>query len=76
MDQRFIIRVVINEDDIRKLTLNERPDSIEELKTEFKDKMSLQYDFRLQYEDPDFNNALCNLTEITDLPDRATQSNS
>lgn len=72
MDQRFIIRVVINKDDIRKLTLNERPDSIEELKTELKDKMSLQYDFRLQYEDPDFNNALCNLSEITDLPDRAT----
>lgn len=67
MDQRLMLRVVIDDDDIRKLTLNERPDSIEELKTQLKDKLSLQYDFRLQYEDP-----LCNLTQITDLPERAT----
>lgn len=26
----------------------------------------------MQYEDQDFNNALCNLTEITDLPERET----
>ncbi len=32
----------------------------------------MQYDFKLQYEDVDFNNALCNLTEIADLPERAT----
>ncbi len=72
MDQRLMLRVVIDNDDIRKLTLNERPDSIEELKTQLRDKLSLQYDFKLQYEDPDFNNALCNLTQITDLPERAT----
>lgn len=68
----LMLRVVIDDDDIRKLTLNKRPDSIEELKTQMKDKLSLQYDVRLQYEDPDFNNALCNLTQITDLPERAT----
>lgn len=67
-----MLRVVIDDDDIRKLTLNKRPDSIEELKTQMKDKLSLQYDVRLQYEDLDFNNALCNLTQITDLPERAT----
>ncbi|KAK0136717.1 Sterile alpha motif domain-containing protein 3 [Merluccius polli] len=61
-----------NNDVIRKLTLNDRPDSIEELKTQLRDKLSLQYDFKLQYEDPDFSNALCNLTDITDLPARAT----
>lgn len=72
MDQRLMLRVVIDDDDIRKLNLNERPESIEELKTQLRDKLSLQYDFRLQYEDPDFNNALCNLTQITDLPERAT----
>ncbi|KAF7640622.1 hypothetical protein LDENG_00029670, partial [Lucifuga dentata] len=72
MDQRLLLRVVIDEDDIRKLTLNERPDSIEELKRQLSDKLSLQYDFKLQYEDQDFSNALCNLTQITDLPERAT----
>lgn len=51
-----------------KLILNERP----ELKVQLKEKLLLQYDFKLQYEDQDFNNALCNLTEITDLPERAT----
>ena len=71
MDQRILLRVVIDEDDIRKLTLNERPQSIEELKVHLKDKLSLQYDFKLQYEDLDYNNALYNLTEITDLPERA-----
>ena len=71
MDQRLMLRVVIVDDDIRKLNLNERPDSIEELKTQLRDKLSLQDDFKLQYEDPDFNNALCNLTQIMDLPKRA-----
>lgn len=72
MDQKLMLRIVIDDDDIRKLTLNKRPDSVEELKTQLRDELSLQYDFRLQYEDPDFNNALCNLTQITDLPERAT----
>ncbi|XP_042586781.1 uncharacterized protein LOC109096253 [Cyprinus carpio] len=72
MDQRLLLRIIIAEDDIRKLTLNKRPQSIEEFKVQLVDKLSLQYDFKLQYEDQDFNNALCNLTEISDLPERAT----
>lgn len=64
MDQRLLLRVIIAEDDIRKLTLNERPQSIEELNVQLVDqlvdKLSLQYDFKLQYEDQDFQNALCN----------------
>lgn len=71
MDQRVLLRVIIDQDDIRKLILNKRPDSIEELKVQLKDKLSLPYDFKLQYEDPDFN-MLCNLTEVGDLPERAT----
>lgn len=58
MDQRLLLRVIIAEDDIRKLTLNKRPQSIEEFKVQLVDKLSLQYDFKLQYEDQDFNNAL------------------
>jgi len=34
--------------------------------------MGLPYKFSLQYEDPDFNNALVNLT---DMPDKPTQKN-
>lgn len=68
MAQRLLLRVVIDEDDIRKITLNERHNSIEELKVQSKDKLLLQYDFKLLYEDADFHNALCNLTKIADLP--------
>lgn len=32
----------------------------------------MQHDFILQYEDKDFDNALCNLTHITVLPEKAT----
>ncbi|KAL4007959.1 hypothetical protein ACER0C_001811 [Sarotherodon galilaeus] len=72
MDQGMLLRVVISDDDIRKLMLSKRPDSIEDLKDQLKNQLSLQYDFKLQYEDEDFNNALCNLTEIGDLPEKAT----
>lgn len=40
--------------------------------SKLKERLSLQYDFMLHYEDPEFNNAFCNLTDITELPDRPT----
>lgn len=72
MDQRLLLRVIIAEYDIRKLTLNKTPQSIEKLKVQLVNKQSLQSDFKLQYEDQDLHNALGNLTEITDSPERAT----
>lgn len=72
MDEPLLLRCIIDESNIRKVTLEQRPDSVEELKNKLKDKLQLQYDFQLQYEDPDFNNAPCNLTEIQDLPQKAT----
>lgn len=72
MDRGMLLRVVISDDNIRKLMLSKRPDSIEDLKDQLKNQLSLQYDFKLQYEDEDFNNALCSLTEIGDLPEKAT----
>lgn len=62
MDRGMLLRVVISDDNIRKLMLSKRPDSIEDLKDQLKNQLSLQYDFKLQYEDEDFNNALCSLT--------------
>lgn len=64
MDQGMLLRVVISDGNIKKLMFSKRPDSIEDLKDQLKNQLSLQYDFKLQYEDEDFNNALCNLTEI------------
>ncbi|KAI2646975.1 Translation initiation factor IF-2 [Labeo rohita] len=34
--------------------------------------IQLTCDFTLQYEDPAFNNALCNLSDMSDLPSKAT----
>ncbi|CAM4528940.1 unnamed protein product [Leuciscus chuanchicus] len=48
MDQRLLLRVIVTEDDKRNLTLNKRPQSIEEFKVQLVDKLSLQYDFKLQ----------------------------
>lgn len=44
---------------------------MEELISELKNQLNLQFDFMLYYEDPDFN-AFCNVTDITELPNRAT----
>lgn len=32
----------------------------------------MDYNFCLQYEDPEFNNELCNLTDLSELPKKAT----
>lgn len=72
MDQSWPVRVVINENDIRKVTFQERPQNLDELISELKKRLSLQFDFMLHYEDPDFNNAFFNLMDITDLPPRPT----
>ncbi|KAI4895258.1 hypothetical protein NFI96_000436 [Prochilodus magdalenae] len=72
MDQSWPVRVIVGENDIRKVTLYERPHNVEELITKLKNQLNLQFDFMLHYEDPDFNNAFCNLTDISELPNRAT----
>ena len=36
------------------------------------ERLELKYKFTIQYEDPDFRNALCNLADISNLPERAT----
>lgn len=37
-----------------------------------KDSLGLHCNLPFQYEDPDFASALCNLTDISELQDRAT----
>lgn len=72
MDQSWPVRVVVADNDIRKVTFHKRPDTLEELISELKKRLDQQYDFMLHYEDPEFNYAFCNLTDITELPDRPT----
>ncbi|XP_033505024.2 uncharacterized protein LOC117271049 isoform X2 [Epinephelus lanceolatus] len=66
--ESYKLRVIIMEQDIQKVSLDGKPEMVEELKTKIKEKCKLQYDFSVMYEDPDFDNALCNLNDIGDLP--------
>uniref|UniRef100_A0A9J7XHJ2 Sterile alpha motif domain-containing protein 3-like n=1 Tax=Cyprinus carpio carpio TaxID=630221 RepID=A0A9J7XHJ2_CYPCA len=72
METRTILRVIVNENDIRKITLHSKPQTLETLMEHLEEKLGLPYKFSLQYEDADFNNALINLTDIADLPERPT----
>lgn len=66
------LRVVLDDINAEKLIFPSRPDSVNALMYEVKTKLNLSYDFHLQFQDPEFDNALCNLVNIEDLPSRAT----
>ncbi|KAG9266393.1 hypothetical protein AMEX_G19015 [Astyanax mexicanus] len=65
--------VYIATDIAHKMVLATRPTSVEELIsiTQEKFKPHLDFDFTLQYEDPDFGGQLCVLSDITELPQKA-----
>ncbi|XP_016361250.1 uncharacterized protein LOC107703212 [Sinocyclocheilus anshuiensis] len=71
-DQKMTLRVIITEADIRKVTLNRRPATVEELISNIKELLGLDYRFSFQYKDPEFNHELCNLSDIADLPEKPT----
>lgn len=54
------------------MTMMPRPNTVDELINWFKKSAEPDYNFALHYEDPEFNNALCNLTDISDLPEKST----
>uniref|UniRef100_A0A8C6UNX2 Sterile alpha motif domain containing 3 n=1 Tax=Neogobius melanostomus TaxID=47308 RepID=A0A8C6UNX2_9GOBI len=62
------ILIVLDEVNAVRLDLPARPESVEGLQQQIKDGLNLTYDFRLQFEDPVFGNALCNLVNMEDLP--------
>ena len=70
----YKLRIIIHEDDIRKLSLNRKPETLEELKIKVAENSELQNNLKLQYEDTKFpNSPFSNLDDIEDLPDgRAT----
>ncbi|XP_076152362.1 plexin-C1-like isoform X2 [Alosa pseudoharengus] len=66
------LRVVVHNGDIRKVTLSSKPASVQALIHQLEKTLQLECKFSLQYEDPDFSNALCNLNDIRALPERPT----
>lgn len=70
--ERFKIRVIVTDQNIKKITLYLKPQTVEELKAIVGEHCKLQDDFDLMFEDPDFHNAFCNLDDMDDLPAAAT----
>ncbi|KAG9329019.1 hypothetical protein JZ751_008405 [Albula glossodonta] len=66
------LRVILDEVNAERVILPSRPETVQALISEMKDKLNLTYDFRLQFEDPEFDNALNNLVNMEDLPAKAT----
>ncbi|XP_031176782.1 uncharacterized protein LOC116065420 [Sander lucioperca] len=64
----LLLRVHINLKLIRKVQLTKTPESLDELKNVLREKLELDGEFAVQYEDPDFGNAVCNLMDIAELP--------
>lgn len=66
--QALLLRVHVSPKLIRKIQLSTVPESVKQLQDELQAKLGLEGDFEIQYEDPDFGNALCNLMDINELP--------
>ena len=66
------LRVILDDVNAERLILPSRPETINALISEVKSKLNLLYEFRLQFQDPEFDNALCNLVNMEDLPSKAT----
>ncbi|XP_069388840.1 sterile alpha motif domain-containing protein 3-like [Paralichthys olivaceus] len=66
------LRVILDDVNSERLILPSHPETVNALILEVKNKLNLAYDFRLQFQDPEFDNALCNLVNVEDLPSKAT----
>ncbi|XP_026001875.1 sterile alpha motif domain-containing protein 3-like [Maylandia zebra] len=64
----LLLRVVLSSREARRVQLPEVPASVGQLIDILKERLELAGDFSLQFEDPDFGNAICNLTAISELP--------
>lgn len=70
--EKLTMRVIFSEGDIRKMMMTPGPNTVDDLINWLKRSVQPDYNFSLQYVDPEFNNALCNLTNISDLPEKPT----
>lgn len=65
----MLLRVVLDINNIQRLDLPGKPSSLQELKDIICHKLEIAHGFTLQFEDPAFDNQLCNLNDISYLPD-------
>jgi len=65
--QTLLLRLVLSSREARRIQLSAVPESVDQLIGVLKERLDLQGDFTVQFEDPDFGNALCNLTAMSEL---------
>ncbi|KAL7880307.1 hypothetical protein SRHO_G00025610 [Serrasalmus rhombeus] len=71
-NSRMLMRVIVSEADIRRVVLPAKPASVEDLICQVQETLGFNFNFTVQCEDPDFNNSLCNLTDMSELPEKPT----
>ena len=69
--ESYMLLRVVEPDNIRKMKLSSRPSSVQVLIALLKEKLEIDYDFNLLYEDPDFDGKLTSLVDISELPQKA-----
>lgn len=69
----MLLRIILSENDIRRITIGDLPETVDDFCSIIKDKLGLEGTLLVQYQDPEFDNELCNLSSLSELPkDKAT----
>ncbi|XP_062293697.1 sterile alpha motif domain-containing protein 3-like [Scomber scombrus] len=69
----MLLRIILSENDIRKVTIDTLPETVHDFCSILKTKLGLEGDLVIQYQDPEFDNELCNLSSMSELhKDKAT----
>ncbi|XP_039892718.1 uncharacterized protein LOC120736559 [Simochromis diagramma] len=71
-ETKMTMRLIVNEGDIRKLTVKPRPNTIDDLINWIKTTIQANYEFTLQYDEPEFDNAPVNLRDMSEVPEKPT----
>ena len=70
---KYTLRVIVSQDDYRKVVLHEsEAEDVDTLTAALSKKLDIKYQFRLQYQDKDFDNEFVNLTDVKDIQDKST----
>lgn len=64
----YTLRVLVSQDDYRKVVLPKSDaEDVDTLTAALSKKLDIKYQFRLQYQDKDFDNEFFNLTDAKDI---------
>ncbi|XP_023659793.2 uncharacterized protein [Paramormyrops kingsleyae] len=64
----MLFRIILGENDIRKIHADCLPETLDDFLAFLKCKLAVDGSFVVQFQDPDFNNEFCNLTNLAELP--------